>query len=45
MTNTDKSDQQAKAGSPKFGRLLLVLFAAVALIVAITLLSEAYYQP
>lgn len=30
-------------GSPKFGRLLLVLIAVVLLIVAITLVSEAMY--
>ncbi|MFJ7567970.1 hypothetical protein ACIQW9_13515 [Herminiimonas sp. NPDC097707] len=32
-------------GSPKFGRLLLLLACAVALIVAITLGSQAYYTP
>lgn len=31
-------------GSPKFGRLLLVLLGAVLLIVAITLISEAMYS-
>jgi len=30
-------------GSPKFGRLLLVLLVAVILIVLVTFLSEAYY--
>lgn len=30
-------------GSPKFGRLLVVLIFAVMLIVVITLASEAYY--
>lgn len=30
-------------GSPKFGRLLLVLLFAVGLIVAITFATEAYY--
>ncbi len=30
--------------SPKFGRLLIVLVAAVLLVVAITLASEAYYS-
>ena len=30
-------------GSPKFGRLLIVLIFAVALIVLITFGSEAYY--
>lgn len=33
----------ADDGRPKFGRLLLVLFAAVMLIVLITLATEAYY--
>lgn len=32
-----------KDGSPKFGRLLLVLIAAVLVIVAITFASEAFY--
>jgi hypothetical protein len=31
-------------GSPKFGRLLLVLIGAVLLVVAITLASEALYS-
>lgn len=30
--------------SPKFGRLLIVLAAAVILVVAVTLASEAYYS-
>jgi hypothetical protein len=30
--------------APKFGRLLLVLFAAVLLVVVITFASEAYYS-
>ena len=30
-------------GSPQFGRLLLVLFVAVMLIIVVTFLSEAYY--
>lgn len=30
--------------SPKFGRLLLVLLAAVLFVVALTLMSEAYYS-
>ena len=32
------------SGSPRFGRLLLVLAAAVLLIVVITLASEAFYS-
>lgn len=32
-------------GSPRFGRLLIILVAAVLLIVAITLGSEAYFTP
>lgn len=31
-------------GSPKFGRLLIVLVCAVMLIVAITFATEAYYS-
>ncbi|KAF1047017.1 MAG: hypothetical protein GAK35_00814 [Herbaspirillum frisingense] len=31
-------------GSPKFGRLLVVLICAVLLIVAITFASEAYFS-
>ncbi|MDY7536761.1 hypothetical protein QN372_02315 [Undibacterium sp. RTI2.1] len=31
-------------GVPKFGRLLIVLFLAVALIVFITFATEAYYS-
>jgi hypothetical protein len=30
--------------APKFGRLLLVLLAAVLLVVALTFASEAYYS-
>ncbi|MFZ6798337.1 hypothetical protein [Undibacterium sp. Di24W] len=33
----------ADDGSPKFGRLLIVLLFAVALIVAITFATEAYH--
>ena len=43
------SDDEARAGgggdgSPKFGRLLVVLVLAVMLIGAITLGAEAYYS-
>lgn len=31
-------------GTPKFGRLLIVLLCAVLLIVAITFATEAYYS-
>jgi hypothetical protein len=31
-------------GAPKFGRLLIALFLAVMLIVAITFASEAFYS-
>jgi len=34
----------ANDGEPKFGRLLLVLLAAVLLVIAITLVSEAIYS-
>ena len=39
-------DEQATGddGSPKFGRLLIFLVAAVLLIVGITLASEAFYS-
>lgn len=39
--------EEQRAGSddsPKFGRLLLVLLAAVMLVVVITFASEAYYS-
>ncbi|MDP1977600.1 hypothetical protein [Undibacterium sp.] len=38
-----KTPAEKDDGSPKFGRLLLVLIFAVMLIVVITLGSEAYY--
>ena len=37
--NLDQAD-----GSPKFGRLLIVLVSAVMLIAAITFATEAYYS-
>jgi hypothetical protein len=40
MRDTDKEDD----GTPKFGRLLIVLAFALILIVAITFGSEAYYS-
>jgi hypothetical protein len=36
--------EKSDAGSPKFGRLLIVLVFAVLLIVAITFGSEAYFS-
>lgn len=52
MTNLEKPDHQTEQpsasneddGSPKFGRLLLVLLFAVGLIVAITFATEAYHN-
>lgn len=46
MNDTDDDAQTAGAGdgSPKFGRLLIVLVLAVMLIGAITLGAEAYYS-
>ena len=47
----EKLPEQALAGrateadSPRFGRLLLVLLFAVALIIVITVATEAYYTP
>ena len=32
-------------GNPKFGRLLLLLAFAVAIVVALTFVSQAYYTP
>ncbi|MBC3929107.1 MULTISPECIES: hypothetical protein [unclassified Undibacterium] len=43
MLPKEKERPSADDGRPKFGRLLLVLFAAVMLIVLITLATEAYY--
>ncbi len=55
MTNLENPDQQSGQhevrpaqneddGSPKFGRLLLVLLFAVGVIVLITFATEAYHQ-
>jgi len=35
---------QTENDSPKFGRLLIILFIAVMLIIVITFASEAYYS-
>jgi hypothetical protein len=40
MSDLEKKDE----GTPKFGRLLIVLAFALILIVAITVGSEAYYS-
>ncbi len=42
--NHPKEQPAGDDGSPKFGRLLLVLIAAVMLIVVITFASEAMYS-
>ncbi len=47
VDNPMKHPEEQSVGSndsPKFGRLLIVLVAAVLLIVAITFASEAYYS-
>jgi len=45
MSGHPEAPQQPDGdGSPKFGRLLIVLLLAVALIGAITLGAEAYYS-
>lgn len=47
MNDGLKNDAERQAeddGSPKFGRLLVVLICAVLLIVAITFGSEAYFS-
>ncbi|MDB5749315.1 MAG: hypothetical protein JWP72_4163 [Massilia sp.] len=43
---SDDSDPQEPetVGSPRFGRLLLVLLAAVLLVLLITFASEAYFS-
>ena len=43
MTDQNRSAED-NDGTPKFGRLLLVLLSAVALIGLITFASEAYYR-
>ncbi|WP_199724831.1 hypothetical protein [Noviherbaspirillum saxi] len=43
MNHPDEQPTGAE-GTPKFGRLLLVLIGAVLLVVAITLASEAMYS-
>jgi hypothetical protein len=40
---TETKNTSVDDGSPKFGRLLIVLLFAVALIVAITFATEAYH--
>ena len=44
---SDDNDPQEPetVGSPRFGRLLLVLLAAVLVVVLITFAAEAYYTP
>jgi hypothetical protein len=44
MSDSDDDVQAGGDGSPKFGRLLIVLVLAVMLIGAITLGAEAYYS-
>ena len=47
MDHPVQSAEQSEAdadGTPKFGRLLIVLLCAVLLIVAITFATEAYYS-
>lgn len=42
--DSDTPSGQEHAGAPRFGRLLLVLLAAVLIIVLITFGSEAYFS-
>lgn len=44
LPERDEQPVSAGDGSPKFGRLLIVLVLAVMLIGAITLAAEAYYS-
>lgn len=41
---TDQNQPAEDDGNPKFGRLLLVLLAVVALIGVLTFATEAYYR-
>jgi len=41
--NKEVNQQTVTNDSPKFGRLLIVLFLAVMLVVVITMASEAFY--
>lgn len=43
MNNNADEQPNDDDGSPKFGRLLVVLVLAVLLVVAITFASEAYF--
>ncbi|MBC3884616.1 hypothetical protein [Undibacterium griseum] len=45
MRESDNNFPVTDDGTPKFGRLLIVLFFAVMLIVLITVATEAYYSP
>jgi hypothetical protein len=44
MNENKTPSSKQDASTPKFGRLLIVLFLAVMLIVLITVGSEAYYS-
>lgn len=42
--NHPEEQPSGSDGAPKFGRLLLILAAAVLIIVGVTLASEAFYS-
>lgn len=42
--NKENKKSKEDDGNPRFGRLLLILIAAVGLIVFITFASESYYS-
>lgn len=44
MVDHTPNGDKTRPDSPRFGRLLLVLVSAVALIVVITFATEAYYR-
>ncbi|MFT5588151.1 MAG: hypothetical protein ACI9ZF_000308 [Bradyrhizobium sp.] len=44
MDHPDEQQPEGSDGSPKFGRLLIVLAIAVMMIVGITLGSQAYFS-
>jgi hypothetical protein len=44
FSDDNDGPSEPESGSPRFGRLLIVLVLAVLLVVAITVASEAYYS-
>jgi len=44
FSDDNEPQEPETVGSPRFGRLLLVLLAAVLLVILITFASEAYFS-